>query len=268
MSLSVSGSDIENWRSRKYGRISGFGIEQSLSFIDQVYEIRSGLNLSTNPDSFGRMVGYIASIPNWAHYYKYPTMTLLQMAIGAAGVSDIVASAAKDPEPQAAFIDAVNSLPDEGPEPSAAVMSIMFAAMGNAEAIASYSMSIYDMLKLSASRNDPKLIRRAISIDAYVLTLPLVISQLRIGQLIGNMEGPEFFTSGLRGPDKRRDVYTKLRMVEYLLREMGAFDSCSEREIHELVVDHLGLYDDDTRLGDSKKALFALFRKWQKSAGN
>lgn len=261
--------DLESeWRGRKYGRISGLGLERYVLFIDQVDAIRSEFKASDTPESYGRLVKYISSIPNWAHYYRVPMTKLLQLVIGATGIAEVVAAAAKSEEPQVAFMGAISSSVTPIGDPGKDAMAVIFAAMGNAEAISRYSMSIYDMLQLAALRQDPKLIRQAISIDAYVLTMPLVMSQMRIGQLIGDMSGADFLVAGLRGPDKRRSVYSKLRMVEYLLREMGAFESCSEKDIHDLVVLHLGLYDDDTKLDDSKKALFALFRKWQKSVGN
>ena len=260
-------SHCQSWRDRKYGRISGASIELGLAFYDQVAELRSGFSPSESREGYRRLVRYISSIPNWAHFYTKQFSELLLLIIGGAGLSDIVREAAKDANPQKAFIDAAGTLSMDRELPNS-VMSAMFAMVGNMEAIGRYSMSINDMLRLAAERSDPQLIRQAISIDAYVLTLPVVISQLRIGQLSGDMSGLDVFTSGLRGPDKRRSVYTKLRWLEYLLREMGAFETCTETEIHDLVVHRLRLYDDDTKLGDSKKALAALFRKWQKSVGN
>lgn len=260
-------AEAPNWRDRRYGRISGLAIERSLAFYDQMNELKASLQPFEVLERYARIVRFFSSVPNWANYYTRPFLELLGVVVGSAGLSEVVASAAKSPEPQIAFIDAASTTPlKEGLSPS--VMSAAFAMIGNMEAIGRYSMSINDMLRLAAERNDPQLIRQAISVDAYVLTLPMVIAQLRIGQMFGDMSGPEIFISGLRGPDKRRAVYTKLRWLEYLLREMGAFEACTEAEIHDLVVTRLGLYDDDTKLGDSKKALAALFRKWQKAAGN
>lgn len=266
MAITLDAQNL-SWRERRYGRISGAAIEHALAFYDSAKEIRSGLDPLQNSEAYGRLVRHMCTVPNWAHFYTRPFSELLLAVIGGAGLTDIVRAAAKDSEPQISFINASSGGPLEQDLPPN-VMSAVFAMVGNMEAIGRYSMSINDMLRLAAQRQDPQLIRQAISVDAYVLTLPLVITQLRIGQMFGDMSGPEIFISGLRGPDKRRGVYTKLRWLEYLLREMGAFQSCTEAEIHDLVVTRLGLYDDDTKLGDSKKALSALFRKWQKAIGN
>jgi hypothetical protein len=76
-----------------------------------------------------------------------------------------------------------------------------------------------------------------------------------------------FLQAVAHGPHKTRLVYPELRWAEYLLRDQGAFDNCTQDEIHELIVVHLKLYDDDSKLKDSKKALFMLFRKWRKESG-
>jgi hypothetical protein len=265
-SVLATNDKYSNWRTRVYGRISGAALEQGLAGFEQAWLLKSSLKGLVPREEQILRVRMMAAIPNWANYYRLPLMELLRCGVASSGLTEIVRGAAGKPDPQIAFMDAVKDMPD--PELSSAALAPVFAMVGNAEAIAQYSMSINDMLKLAASRSDPSLIRKAISIDAYVLTLPFVISQIRLGQLDGDMSGPEFWVSGLRGPDKRRSVYTKLRWTEYLLREMGAFEACSESEIHDLIVNRLGIYDGDSGDGDSKKALFALFRKWWKSVGN
>ena len=139
--------------------------------------------------------------------------------------------------------------------------------IGNLDAIARYSRSINDMLRISRENNDPKPLFQALSVDSYISTIGTVQAAMRLEQLSGSSQIADVVFKSIKGPHKKRLVYPKLRWLEYLLRDQNAFESCTQEEIHVLVVNHLKLYDDDTKKKDSKKSLFMLFRKWQQEAG-
>ena len=145
----------------------------------------------------------------------------------------------------------------------------MIATAGNIEAIVHYSCSIHDLLALAKRTGNIEPIIKAAGIDVAVLSLPGVIALLRTLQM-GQMHDKlgAILATVAKGPHRRRIQYPKLRWVEYLLRHGKAFETCTQDEIATLIIDDLHLYGDDHEHKDAKKALFAMFRKWQREAAN
>jgi|GEM_PF-3408625 len=205
-------------------------------------------------------------IPNWTVFYQDTLLELLGKIAVVTGTVDQLKEAAASANPIDAVAAMIDKLPDEAPEHPAA-MALAFAMVGNLDAIARYSRSINDMFRACREKGDIEALFDALSVDSCISTMPFFQAALRLGQLTGDSEAAEAIFARIKGPHKKRLVYPELRWAEYLLRDNGAFEVCTQDEIHELLVEHLKLYDDDSKLKDSKKSLFALFSKWRKQAG-
>ena len=160
----------------------------------------------------------------------------------------------------------MDAIPDELPDHVLA-MPVAWALHANLEAIARYSRTVNDMLA-AAMRDDEQALFDALSVDSHLVSLPGCLAALRLGQLYRDDSFADAVFKAIKGPHKRRLVYPKLRWAEYLLRDGGAFDACTEDELFDLIVVRLKLYGGDAEHKDAKKALFSLFRKWRKEAGN
>ncbi|NDK39601.1 hypothetical protein DT603_12185 [Pseudoxanthomonas gei] len=221
---------------------------------------------STDDEKSVRSIEKLMSVPNWTIFYQDSLVQLLSKMVVIAGIEAQVLAAANSGNFTGALLDAIGDIPDDAPDHPAA-LPVAFAMIGNLDAIAHYSLSINDMIVACRDRGDIQALFNALSVDSLISTMPFFQASLRWGQLAGDHSlGAEIFTA-IRGPHKKRSIYPVLRWAEYLLRDQGALESCTQDEIHELIVMHLKLYGDDNQLKDSKKSLFMLFRKWQKEAG-
>jgi hypothetical protein len=250
-----------------YGRLTGAEIELILEKFDEIWSDRAQFCKDSPEATLVTRIPKLARIPNWVSFYQLSLVELLGRIVVVAGVSDELLEAAKSDNPRAAAMDAMKSMPEEAPDHPDALPAA-FAMIGNLDAIARYSRSINDMLSAASNKQDANALFQALSVDSYISSMAGVQALLRLGQLYNDPSFASAVFAAIRGPHKARKVYAKLRWAEYLLRDQGAFESCSQEEIHDLVVNRLKIYDDDTKKKDSKKALSMLFRKWQKEAGN
>ncbi len=207
----------------------------------------------------------LIAIPSWTGFYQDTFVTLLAKMSVMSGLAPTLSEAVAAENPTAFLLDAASSLPDEAPDHPAA-LPLAFAMIGNLDAIACYSRSINDMIE-AAKEGDVGSLFAAISVDSLVTTMPFFQSAMRLGQLSGDPSVANEVFKAIKGPHKKRFEYPELRWVEYLLRDQGAFDSCSKQEIYELIVEHLKIYDVAGEKEDAKAGLFKLFRSWQKQAG-
>jgi hypothetical protein len=217
-------------------------------------------------DQWWPAVERLMKVPNWTPFYQDTLVELLGKIAVVGGFSAQLIQAAASSQPVAALMDALDEFPDDAPEHPAAI-PLAFAMVGNLDAIARYSRSVNDMLRACREEGDIDALFDALSVDSYISTMPFFQAALRLGQLSGDSDAAEQIFRSIKGPHKKRLVYPQLRWAEYLLRDQGAFEACTQDEIHELLVVHLKLYGDDVELKDSKKSLFMLFRKWRKQAG-
>ena len=253
-----------NWRSKKYGRITGAQIEQCLNvFRDAWVDRESWAELARNEDKWFASVEKLMAVPNWAPLYQVTLLELLAQIAAVAGISGELVQALKAPDVNAAILDV--EVPENPPDHPLA-MPLAFAMVGNLEAIARYSHSINDMI-VACRGGDLQALFDALSVDSYISTMAFFKSALRIGQLSGDEEAAASIFKSIRGPHKKRLDYPELRWAEYLLRDMGAFEACTREEIYDLIVVHLAIYDPAGSKKDPKAALFTLLRAWQKQAG-
>lgn len=253
-----------HWRQAKYGRITGEQIEKCLGFFEQVWSERNAWVVEE--DRWLSAVEKLSAVPNWTVFYQDSLIELVAKIIAITGLQEKVMEALASSNAVDALLDAVGELPDEPPEHPAAIPLAM-ALVGNLDAIAHYSRSINDMIRASRERGEIRPLFDALSVDSLISTMPFFQAAIRLGQLAGDPSTAEAVLTAIKGPHKARLIYPVLRWAEYLLRDQGAFEACTQDEIHELLVVHLRLYDDDSRLKDSKKSMFMLFRKWRNEAG-
>ncbi|MFT3806054.1 hypothetical protein [Arenimonas sp.] len=261
-------ADLEqNWRLRLYGRISGGQVESYLAMLNEIWSGRSKMFDGLSEQQLKNGVTKLAEIPNWVGFYQLSLVQLIAYMLVESGFKDELLRAAQSDDPISVVTSLIESLPEEAPEGSKAIPAA-FAMIGNLDSISRYSRSINDLLRDAREKQDVGAIFKALSVDSYISTLPAIQVVMRMGQMAGDGSFAEVVFKAIRGPHKKRQVYETLRWAEYLLRDQGAFLACSQDDIHDLIVNRLHLYDDDTKKKDSKKALFMLFRKWQKEAGN
>lgn len=257
-----------DWHAKRYGRITGEQVLRCLELFEDAWRQRhETFGVSDSPEGWLKTVERLAAIPDWSSLYQHSFVELIAMMAVVSGLQDQLIEAASSPDPARAFLDVFESVLDDAPDHPAMLAPAM-AMIGNLEAIARYSRSINDMIKACREQGDIDALRQALSVDSRLSVLPFVQAALRVGQLSGDDEALDYIVGGIRGPHKKRLMYPRLRWAEYLLRDQGAFEACTQEEIHELIVVHLGLYGDDGEHKDSKKALFAMFRKWRNAAKN
>lgn len=257
---------MSNLAGRKYGRISGDEISRCIQMFREVWTLRGEWQQINGDDQKWReALEKLITIPSWTVFYQDSLVDLLAKIYVVAGLAPKLTEAVGAPNPTAFLLDAVDSLPDEAPDHPAA-LPLAFAMIGNLDAIACYSRSINDMVA-QASAGDVDSLFAALSVDSMISTMPFFQAALRLGQLSSDPAFAESVFASIKGPHKKRYEYPELRWAEYLLRDQGAFESCSREEVYELVVEHLRLYDAAGTKEDGKAALFKLFRTWQKQAG-
>lgn len=259
-------SNLNDWRSQAYGKITGGQLESVLASFSECWNERAQYASADSSEDAWRRISKLASVPNWVTLYNCPLLDMCGKFVAVTGTADAIQKAAASSDPYAAVTEAIAAIPDEPPNHSVA-LPLAMALVANLEAVAHYSRTINDMLTALRERADFDALEQALSIDSVVITLPICQAMLRYGQLSADSSFAQELLGAVTGPHKKRLVYPKLRWAEYLLRDRGAFDVCSQDEIYELIVVHLKLYGDDSEHKDAKKSLFMLFRKWWKDAG-
>lgn len=259
-------SGAASWRSRPYGKITGGQLEDVLTAFSAHWTERTQYASAANPEEAMTRIVRLAAIPNWVGFYSHSLLEMLGMMVAITGSANALQHAVLSADPYTAVTDVFEALPDEPPDHPAA-LPLAMAFVTNLEAVARYSRTVNDMLAAMRDRGDLEALGHALSIDSAVVTLPICQAMLRYGQMTNDPSFAKELLGAVMGPHKKRLVYPKLRWAEYLLRDVGAFDACSQDEIYELIVVHLKLYGDDAEHKDAKKSLFALFRKWWKEAG-
>ncbi|MBW8312568.1 MAG: hypothetical protein K0M64_11110 [Rhizobium sp.] len=254
------------WEEKLYGRITGRAIARCLAMFQEIWAERAAWQISQQDESqWLKAFQRLAAVPNWTVYYQDTLIELLAKIAVVSGIGPILKDAVEATDPIAFLLDAVDSMPDEVPE-HPATLPLAFAMIGNLDAIACYSRSINDMIQ-TAKQGDINALFAALSVDSMVSTMSFFQVGLRLGQLSGDSSSAEQVFRAIKGPHKKRLEYPELRWAEYLLRDQGAFETCSREEIYELVVEHLKIYDTTGANEDAKASLFKLFRSWQKQAG-
>lgn len=255
-----------SWRNKLYGKITGGQLADVLAALSGYWAQRALYLPTDDPEEALARIGRLTAVPNWTGFYSHSLMEMLVMFVSVTGTGEAIRQASTSADPFTAVLHAIDAVPDEPPDDPAA-LALAMAFIANLEAIARYSRTINDMLAELRERGDLQVLGQALSIDSAILGLPFCQAMLKYGQLTGDPSFADELLGAAKGPHKRRLVYPSLRWAEYLLRDRGAFEACSQDDIYELVVVHLKLYGDDAEHKDAKKSLFALFRKWWKEAG-
>lgn len=255
-----------DWRNHKYGRISGADLERCLKMFREVWADRqTWSDVNHDEDKWWEAVQKLIPVANWTPYYQLTLVELLARIAVISGIADTLVAAVNSGAPATFLLDAFDDIPDIAPDHPEAI-PLAFAMIGNLDAIARYSRSINDMM-VACKEGEIEALLQALSVDSYVSTMPLFQASMRLGQLSGDSSAAEDVFKAIRGPHKKRADYPDLRWAEYLLRDQGAFASCSKEEIYELIVERLAIYDPKGEKKDAKSALFKLFRTWQLQAG-
>jgi hypothetical protein len=261
------------WRNRRYGKISGESIEILLGQWREAWALRESLieHMRSRPLEF--LVSRLDGAPAWWHLYTISFEEFGVFQTKVMGIANIVAAAAATDSPTDDFVREMKNvkLPDAPPEElKDEAMAAAFVLQTNLEAIAHYSLSMHELAaRFSPDKGGLKAIQRAAGIDVSVLALPKAQSVLRALQLKSPDES-KLFSTLMRAPVKGPHgniAHRELRWIEYIIRERGAFESCTQEEIHDLLVNRLHLYPDD-ETSSSKESLFKLIRNWRRAARN
>ena len=256
-----------NWRDKKFGRLTGGELEAFIQIFDEIWQEREDWKAaSDDPEHWVKSVAELMKVPNWTIFYQDSLQVLIAKIAVVAGFSEQLVEAANSEDPAAEFLKSFKNIPEEAPDHPAA-LPLAFAMIGNLDAIARYSRSINDMIEQCKSTNDVSPLFDALSIDSAISTMPFFQAALRLGQLSEDPSSAEEIFRRIKGPHKKRLDLPKLRWAEYLLRDQGAFETCTREDIYELCVEHLKVYDPSGTKRDAKAALFSRFRTWQKEAG-
>lgn len=255
-------AEDQSWRSRLYGKITGGQLERVLADFSEIWEDRTR-HFSEEPDNLEERLKNLAAIPNWVELYRRPLLEIFAMiAVVTNTVPDLEHVAASEDKIEA-LAKMVKAIPDEVPDHPLG-MPLAWVLLANLDAVARYSRTVNDMLA-AAARGNGQAFFDALSVDSQLVSLPGCLAALRLGQLHRNHFFAEAVFASIRGPHKRRSIYAKLRWAEYLLRDQGAFEACTQDELYELLVIRLELYGEAEHK-DPKRSLFELFRKWKKAA--
>jgi hypothetical protein len=206
-------------------------------FRDVWAERLSWAAVNENEEKWLEAIGKLLPVANWTPYYQLTLVELLARIAVLSGMSEKLMAAANSGDPASFLLDIVDDIPDDAPDHPEA-LPLAFAMVGNLDAIARYSRSINDMA-IACKAGQIDALFQAVSVDSYISTMPFFQSAMRIGQLSGDNSAADAIFKAIKGPHKKRGEYSELRWAEYLLRDQGAFQSCSRQEIYELVVEHL-----------------------------
>ncbi len=253
------------WRQKPYGKITGGQLERILADFSEMWEDRIQ-HFSREPEDLEERLQKLAAIPNWVELYRHPLLEILGMIAVVTNTTAALRQVAVSEDKIEALAKVVEAIPDDIPDHPLA-MPLAWVLLANLEAVARYSRTVNEMLT-AAAEGDERALFDALSVDSHLVSLPGCLAALRVGQLYHDHSFTDAVFKAIKGPHKRRLVYPKLRWAEYLLRDQGAFEACSEDELFDLIVVRLKLYGSGVEHKDAKKALFALFRKWRKEAGN
>lgn len=258
------------WRERRYGKILGRDVEAHIFTFREISErakaLKAQLADSEKPEFWTELV----KEPNWAAHYQVSFEIVMARFMLMTKSSEIISELAKQKFPtDTAKIKLEEYFSNKEAPDSPQFLPLFFAINGNIEAITQFSCTMNDLLLRAQNENFLYFLAKAASIDTAILSLPAAQVFMKFLQFSGETETLlEFFRFIGRGPHKTRQLYQELRWAEYLLREQGAFEACTQDEIFDLLVNGLKIYGDDGEHKDAKKALFMLFRKWRKEAGN
>lgn len=266
--LASSTTGSFDWRAKRYGRILGRDIEKLLNSLREFSQLADELRTLVTSDKAEKFWVGLAKRPQWGDYYLRPFSALIARFVLIADAGKVVREMASAEFPSDHISALEHHLDQVEPKDSAELIPMLFALVGNLEAIGAFSCSMSDLLDRVIKKACVESLARAASIDTAVLALPAAQFYMKALQLTGErVELAAFLGEVGQGPHKRRAPYNELRLIEYLLREQGAFKACSQREIFDLVVNGLKVYGSEEDHADAQKALFALFRKWRLEAG-
>lgn len=256
-----------NWQHHLYGNLTGDQIRRTLAAYRELWGLsqRVLLQVRQNPMVF-EVAGEEVSFP-WAELYAWPLNRVLAMLAIECGMGQEIIEIAKSDNPTAAFVERYAE-DDETPDTGRPGVIYAFCCVCNANL---RSMALYSrtMSSLVDDFDDPErgmaALDKAIWLDPTILSLPSAMKLFIAARQAKNQYMFNRFLQSLRnGPDKRKISNMELRWLACLLADIGAFESCSQKEIFDLVVNGLGLYRHDGDKGDAFQSLFGLFRTWRK----
>lgn len=264
-----SGVDSEEWRTKRYGRILGADVELLLASLRDVWREGQEVRESLIRPGAERFWERLAQGPSWAHLYQLPFEQVIALFAKMTGTLELIIESARSDCPSDAVMrDLPVALESQELPSDPLALPLILVLIANLDSISRYSLTINNLMERVRHHQCVESLSRAASVDTGVLALPQAQLFMRSLQIAGEYrELSDFLRSVGSGPHKGRAVYQELRWAEYILRDQGAFESCTHDEIHDLIVYRLRLYDDDRKLKDSKKSLFMVFQKWWREGG-
>lgn len=212
---------------------------------------------------------------SWAHFYELSLLSHLYLMTVAFGLDQGIWHL-KDVDEVFAHLHKLNEESD-GPdhflylEESTIYEIELYLALAQScdlsiKSIATYSLSMNELIARVRGGSDDAFFK-AIKIDPSSLFAPSMARRFSFALLENDRRFMSRYRSAIKkGPDQRRAPYSELRIVQQAMKEMGAFQSLSRAEIHDLIVNQLGIYGKKD--SDTLKALFALLDTWKHKSTN
>jgi hypothetical protein len=211
---------------------------------------------------------------SWAELYEFPLRVPVFLSYLALGLADYVFRPLTGTE---VLVDRLFRLDAESEEPDflrhledsnvytlMRLLQLQISVEYSLQCMQTYSVSLNDLLQRVKDGNDLAF-RRAVGIDPTIIQAPTMQRRLAFAVIEKDKKFLSLYRAAIaNGPHKARATYSELRLVELMMRELGAFKNLSQEEIHDVVVSDLRLYG--RKDSDNLKGLFALIANWRKDA--
>lgn len=207
----------------------------------------------------------------WAPLYEFPFLFLLAIFLDLSELGELVHNAAEQPDPQGAWLEIANTelkaceAPEYFEENLPLFIPLLFACLGNVDAMAQYSQSMCDLVARAKGGDDEALFR-AVAVDSAVLGAPSIALRITKAAVA---DDKDFFNQLAKAitrtrPRRPKPEYDELRyMVEVVKDGEGA--NLNHTQLYELFVNQLKLYPDAGE--DPLAALKKLLQKRDKTTG-
>lgn len=255
-----------------FGGITADELASTLGWFDSIFkdwkelrgEVFSALSAGKNQESS-------SSALYWSIFYELPFHVHIGLLFELFGFAEWIPRPGGGERPAEAlqrfvsaseddaFFDHLQGLEDEE---ASILLAVLISATHTLDALSLYSCSLNQLVE-KARGGDWEAFKNAIRVDPVSVSAPSMSRLLALGSLEDNAGVKRRLRSALKGPHSGRRPYSRLRLAQLILEEVGAMEEPRER-IFELVVNQLRLYD--YQKADAMKGLFSRFDAWRKES--
>ena len=145
------------------------------------------------------------------------------------------------------------------------MFSLVMAIGANLQAVQIYSKSMFELL-CELDGGDDEALFRAIIVDRSAMGTPVVQTRIQLATLRGEEEFFDKFAKAIKGtrPVRPTPQMNDMRLMTYVLDDVGALAELTNSEVTRLFVDELQIYDDDGR-ADPSAAIAKFVQRFKKT---